>query len=319
MSFLRVENLSKTYQLRKAFGGRSKEQVHAVDNVSFEVQKGETLGIVGESGCGKSTLGRTIVRLEEPTSGRIFFDEEELTSKSQSQLRVVRKKIQMIFQDPYASLNPRRPIGKIVEEPMRVHGIGGEDRRESALSLLAKVGLDKDAYEKYPHQFSGGQRQRVVIARALSLNPSLVVADEPVSALDVSIQAQVLNLFKDLQQELGLTYLFIAHDLGVVRHVSDRIAVMYLGKIVEMADAQSLYLQPAHPYTKALLSANPRMDSADTQERIVLKGDIPNPINRPTGCSFHPRCPMAQEKCRSEEPQLLQISSGAQVACHFAS
>ena len=204
-------------------------------------------------------------------------------------------------------------------EPMRVHGISGEERRENALSLLAKVGLDKDAYEKYPHQFSGGQRQRVVIARALSLNPSLVVADEPVSALDVSIQAQVLNLFKDLQQELGLTYLFIAHDLGVVRHVSDRIAVMYLGKIVEMADAQSLYLQPAHPYTKALLSANPRMDSADTQERIVLKGDIPNPINRPTGCSFHPRCPLAQEKCRSEEPQLLQISSGAQVACHFAS
>ena len=200
----------------------SKEQVHAVDNVSFEVQKGETLGIVGESGCGKSTLGRTIVRLEEPTSGRIFFDEEELTSKSQSQLRVVRKKVQMIFQDPYASLNPRRPIGKIVEEPMRVHGIGREERRESALSLLAKVGLDRDAYEKYPHQFSGGQRQRVVIARALSLNPSLVVADEPVSALDVSIQAQVLNLFKDLQQELGLTYLFIAHDLGVVRHVSDR-------------------------------------------------------------------------------------------------
>jgi peptide/nickel transport system ATP-binding protein len=222
----------------------------------------------------------------------------------------------MIFQDPYASLNPRRQIGKIVEEPLRVHGVKKAERRQLAHELLLRVGLDKDAYAKYPHEFSGGQRQRVVIARALALNPRLVVADEPVSALDVSIQAQVLNLFKDLQRDLGLTYIFIAHDLGVVRHVSDRIAVMYLGRIVELAPAEMLYAEPSHPYTQALMSANPRMDQDDKRERIILKGDVPNPINRPTGCSFHPRCQKVREICKTENPILLQIGMRA-VACHF--
>ena len=222
----------------------------------------------------------------------------------------------MIFQDPYASLNPRRQIGKIVEEPLRIHGMGREERRVAAQDLLRRVGLDENAYEKYPHEFSGGQRQRVVIARALALNPRLVVADEPVSALDVSIQAQVLNLFKDLQNEFNLTYVFIAHDLGVVRYVSDRIAVMYLGKLVELALADDLYQSPAHPYTKALLSANPRMDADDTRERIILKGDIPNPINRPNGCVFNSRCPKVQDICKSESPELIQTGN-RQVACHF--
>ena len=290
--------------------------MHAVDNVSFELYEAETLGIVGESGCGKSTLGRMIVRLEEPTKGTITFEGNDLTKKSNAKLRSIRKRLQMIFQDPYASLNPRRQIGKIVEEPLRIHGVGAEERRKIASELLLRVGLDSNSYEKYPHEFSGGQRQRVVIARALALNPKLVVADEPVSALDVSIQAQVLNLFKDLQREYKLTYIFIAHDLGVVRQVSDRIAVMYLGKIVELAPAEELYTKPAHPYTKALLSANPRMDTSTASERIILKGDIPNPINRPSGCVFNPRCPKAEAKCSTDSPELVQIGN-RKVACHF--
>jgi len=312
---LSVNSLSKNYELGSAFS-RGKDVVHAVENINLEIVEGETLGIVGESGCGKSTLGRMIVRLEEPTAGEIIFEGEDLAKLSNKRLRSVRKRLQMIFQDPYASLNPRRQIGKIVEEPLRVHGVGKAEREKIAKDLLRRVGLDLEAYEKYPHEFSGGQRQRVVIARALALNPRLVVADEPVSALDVSIQAQVLNLFKDLQKEFNLTYIFIAHDLGVVRHVSDRIAVMYLGKLVELAPADDLYDSPAHPYTKALLSANPRMDADETTERIILKGDIPNPINRPSGCVFNPRCPKVQDICKSESPVLIQLGN-RQVACHY--
>ncbi len=312
---LSLRGLSKNYELGSSFS-RGKDVVHAVEDVNLEITEGETLGIVGESGCGKSTLGRMIVRLEEPTRGEILFEGHDLAKEPKKKLRALRKRFQMIFQDPYASLNPRRQIGQIVEEPLRVHGIPKAERRVIAHDLLKRVGLDENAYEKYPHEFSGGQRQRVVIARALALNPRLVVADEPVSALDVSIQAQVLNLFKDLQKEFGLTYVFIAHDLGVVRHVSDRIAVMYLGKIVELAPADELYEHPSHPYSKALLSANPRMGADDKRERIILKGDIPNPINRPTGCSFNPRCPKAAEICRTTEPALLTIGN-RRVACHF--
>jgi oligopeptide transport system ATP-binding protein len=314
-SILSIKGLSKNYELGGAFSRRN-DVVHAVENINLEIREGETLGIVGESGCGKSTLGRMIVRLEEPTAGEILFEGSDLAKVSKKSLRALRKRFQMIFQDPYAALNPRRQIGQIVEEPLRIHGIGKEERRAVAKDLLKRVGLDEGAYEKYPHEFSGGQRQRVVIARALALNPRLVVADEPVSALDVSIQAQVLNLFKDLQKEFGLTYVFIAHDLGVVRHVSDRIAVMYLGKIVELANADELYENPSHPYSQALLSANPRMGADDKRERIILKGDIPNPINRPSGCAFNPRCPKVQDICRTNSPELVQIGN-RQVACHF--
>jgi len=312
---LSVQGLTKNYQLGSAFS-QGKDVVHAVADISIDIFEGETLGIVGESGCGKSTLGRMIVQLEKPTSGEIIFEGENLSQQKSRTLRSLRKRFQMIFQDPYASLNPRRQIGKIVEEPLRVHGVGKTERQSIARDLLSKVGLDEDAYEKYPHEFSGGQRQRVVIARALALQPRLIVADEPVSALDVSIQAQVLNLFMDLQDELKLTYIFIAHDLGVVRYVSDRIAVMYLGKIVELAPAEDLYQSPAHPYTKALLSANPRMGNEDAVERIILTGDIPNPINQPDGCAFNPRCPKVQEICRAKSPQLVQLGN-RQVSCHF--
>ncbi|CAB4840129.1 unannotated protein [freshwater metagenome] len=312
---LSVQGLTKNYELGTAFS-KGRDVVHAVENIDLEVIEGETLGIVGESGCGKSTLGRMIVRLEKPTAGEIFFEGENLSRQKGRKLRQLRRRFQMIFQDPYASLNPRRQIGKIVEEPLRIHGVGKTERRVIARDLLTRVGLDEDAYEKYPHEFSGGQRQRVVIARALALQPRLIVADEPVSALDVSIQAQVLNLFKDLQAEFKLTYIFIAHDLGVVRYVSDRIAVMYLGKIVELAPAEELYQNPSHPYTRALLSANPRMGSEDKRERIILKGDIPNPINKPDGCAFNPRCLKVQDICRTKSPELIQLGN-RQVACHF--
>jgi len=314
-TILSIRGLTKNYELSSAFF-RSKDVVHAVENVNLEIQEGETLGIVGESGCGKSTLGRMIVRLEQPTDGVILFEGHDLAKVSARKLRGLRKRFQMIFQDPYASLNPRRQIGQIVEEPLRVHGVAKAERRVIARELLKKVGLDENAYEKYPHEFSGGQRQRVVIARALALNPRLVVADEPVSALDVSIQAQVLNIFKDLQKEFQLTYVFIAHDLGVVRYVSDRIAVMYLGKIVELADADDLYEDPKHPYSQALLSANPRMGTEEKPERIILKGDIPNPINRPSGCAFNPRCPKVEDICRITAPELMTIGNRL-VACHF--
>ena len=311
---LKVRGLSKVYKSAgtSIFGGKS--SVSALQDVSFSLTPGETLGIVGESGCGKSTLGRVISRLDTPTSGEVLFKGENIAEKSLRAMRPLRKSIQFIFQDPYASLNPRRQIGAIVEEPLRIHGVGKEERRLVAQGLLEKVGLDKNAYEKYPHEFSGGQRQRVVIARALTLKPELVIADEPVSALDVSIQAQVLNLFKELQEEMGLTYIFIAHDLGVVRHISDRIAVMYLGRIVEIGSVEEIYSDPKHPYTQALLSANPRIDQDAKSNRQILVGDIPSPINRPSGCSFHTRCPIAQPACAITVPQLRQIR-GVDVAC----
>ena len=312
---LSVKNISKIYESSGGGFGR-KNKVSALDGVSFNLAQGETLGIVGESGCGKSTLGRIISRLDSPTAGEIIYKGNDIAKKSLAAMRPLRKEIQFIFQDPYASLNPRRQIGAIIEEPMRIHGVSKDERRARAHELLEKVGLDKNSYEKYPHEFSGGQRQRVVIARALTLKPELIIADEPVSALDVSIQAQVLNLFKELQDEMKLTYVFVAHDLGVVRHISDRIAVMYLGKIVELGSVEEIYNNPQHPYTKALLSANPRIDQSAQSTRQILTGDIPSPLNRPSGCSFHTRCPIAVPECSTREPELRRIGA-VDVACNL--
>ena len=312
---LRVNNVSRIYETSGGGFGR-KNRVSALDGVSFNLVQGETLGIVGESGCGKSTLGRIISRLDTPTTGEIIYKGNDIAKKSLAAMRPLRKEIQFIFQDPYASLNPRRQIGAIIEEPMRIHGVNKDERRARAHELLEKVGLDKNSYEKYPHEFSGGQRQRVVIARALTLKPELIIADEPVSALDVSIQAQVLNLFKELQDEMKLTYIFVAHDLGVVRHISDRIAVMYLGKIVEMGSVEEIYNNPQHPYTKALLSANPRIDQSAQSTRQILTGDIPSPLNRPSGCSFHTRCPIAVPECSTREPELRRVGA-VDVACNL--
>jgi oligopeptide/dipeptide ABC transporter ATP-binding protein len=315
---LQVKNLSKIYKTAGGSISGPKSAVSALEDVSFSVLKGQTLGIVGESGCGKSTLGRVVSRLDTPSAGEIIFKGQDIAGKSLSAMRPLRQSIQFIFQDPYASLNPRRQIGAIVEEPLRINGVAKEERRVQALALFERVGLDKGAYEKYPHEFSGGQRQRVVIARALTLKPELVIADEPVSALDVSIQAQVLNLFKELQDELGLTYIFIAHDLGVVRHISDRIAVMYLGRIVEIGTVEEIYSDPKHPYTKALLSANPRIGGKGVSNRQILTGDIPSPLNRPSGCSFHTRCPIAKPQCAISDPVLRDIR-GVDVACDLIS
>lgn len=312
---LRVNNVSRIYETSGGGFGR-KNKVSALDGVSFNLVQGETLGIVGESGCGKSTLGRIISRLDSPTTGEIIYKGNDIAKKSLAAMRPLRKEIQFIFQDPYASLNPRRQIGAIIEEPMRIHGVSKDERRARAHELLEKVGLDKNSYEKYPHEFSGGQRQRVVIARALTLMPELIIADEPVSALDVSIQAQVLNLFKELQDEMKLTYIFVAHDLGVVRHISDRIAVMYLGKIVELGSVEEIYNNPQHPYTKALLSANPRIDQSAQSTRQILTGDIPSPLNRPSGCSFHTRCPIAVPECSTREPELRRVGA-VDVACNL--
>ena len=312
---LSVKNISKIYESSGGGFGR-KNKVSALDGVSFNLVQGETLGIVGESGCGKSTLGRIISRLDSPTSGEIIYKGNDIAKKSLAAMRPLRKEIQFIFQDPYASLNPRRQIGAIIEEPLRIHGVSKDERRARAHELLEKVGLDKNSYEKYPHEFSGGQRQRVVIARALTLKPELIIADEPVSALDVSIQAQVLNLFKELKDEMKLTYVFVAHDLGVVRHISDRIAVMYLGKIVELGSVEEIYNNPQHPYTKALLSANPRIDQSAQSTRQILTGDIPSPLNRPSGCSFHTRCPIAVAECSTREPELRRIGA-VDVACNL--
>jgi peptide/nickel transport system ATP-binding protein len=315
---LRATDMVKHFPLRHA--GRGGQVIHAVDGVSLEVTAGETLGLVGESGCGKSTLGRCLVRLLDLTSGTVEFDGRDITRLSRRRLRPVRRELQIVFQDPYASLNPRRRAGDIVADPLHVHGFGSGDavRRRTA-ELFDVVGLSAAYIDRYPHEFSGGQRQRVGIARALAMNPRLIVADEPVSALDVSIQAQVLNLFADLQERYGLTYIFIAHDLGVVRHVADRIAVMYLGEIVEIASAESVYAGPAHPYTEALLSAVPEIDdgTAPKRERIVLSGDVPSPIDKPGGCPFHPRCPYVQDRCRSERPSLREVAPGRIAACHF--
>ncbi|WP_245655829.1 ABC transporter ATP-binding protein [Microtetraspora fusca] len=316
-----MSTLLKATDVVKHFrAGRGR--VHAVNGVSLEVRAGETLGVVGESGCGKSTLGRCLVRLTDLTSGTVEFQGQDITTLSRRALRPLRPAMQLVFQDPYASLNPRRTAGDAVAEPLRIHKYGDAAAiRKRVAELFDLVGLTRAHLDRYPHEFSGGQRQRVGIARAIALNPKLVVADEPVSALDVSVQAQVLNLFADLQEELGLTYVFVAHDLGVVRHVSDRIAVMYLGEVVEVADAEELYPSPAHPYTNALLSAVPEIDDgsdAPRRERVVLTGDVPSPIDRPGGCSFHPRCPLARERCRTERPTLRTAdAAGRQVACHF--
>ena len=298
---------------------REVAQVHAVDDVSLEVQRGETLGLVGESGCGKSTLGRCFVRLLPLTRGEIIFDGQDISNLTRRGMRPLRRELQIVFQDPYASLNPRKRVGQIVGAPLAIHGIGDRrERKQQVQELLGKVGLSPEHYNRFPHEFSGGQRQRIGVARALALRPKLVIADEPVSALDVSIQAQVINLLADLQEDFDLTYVFIAHDLGVVRHVSDRIAVMYLGKIVELSPAEELYERPIMPYTEALLSAVPIPDPRESaaRERIVLEGDVPSPINPPSGCRFHPRCRYATDICTQLEPPLVDYGNGHLAACH---
>ncbi|REE63547.1 peptide/nickel transport system ATP-binding protein [Streptomyces sp. 3212.3] len=317
---LKVTGLQKHFPIRKGLLQRQTGSVRAVDGIDFEVRKGETLGVVGESGCGKSTMGRLITRLLEPTAGKVEFEGKDITHLGVAGMRPLRRDVQMIFQDPYSSLNPRHTIGTIVGAPFKLQGVEPEGGiKKEVQRLLSVVGLNPEHYNRYPHEFSGGQRQRIGIARALALSPKLVVADEPVSALDVSIQAQVVNLLDDLQEELGLTYVIIAHDLSVVRHVSDRIAVMYLGKVVELSDRDSLYKAPMHPYTKALMSAVPIPDPKrknEKSERILLKGDVPSPISPPTGCRFHTRCWKATEICRTTEPQLLELKPGQRVACH---
>ena len=316
---LEVNDLKKHFPIHKGVFSKVSGQVYAVDGVSFSIGRGETLGLVGESGCGKSTVGRTLLRLLEPTSGSVRIGGEDITHLDGPHLLPYRRRMQMIYQDPYASLNPRMTAGEIVGEPMVVHQMGTTaERREKVASLFERVGLRPEAVHKYPHEFSGGQRQRIGIARALSLNPDLIVGDEPVSALDVSIQAQIINLLMDLQDEFGLSYLFVAHDLAVVEHISHRVAVMYLGRIVEMTDRQSLFEMPLHPYTEALLSAVPiPKASARGRTRVILKGDVPSPINPPSGCHFHARCPYAMPRCKVDVPVLRELVPGHVAACHL--
>lgn len=313
---LTVRNLKKYFPVRSGVLQRTTAWVQAVDDVSFSVKRGETLGMVGESGCGKTTVGRTILRLIEPTSGEISFEGKDVTKMGEKELKPLRRDMQIIFQDPYASLNPRMPIGESVMEGLHIHNIGHpKERWEKAIAMLKKVGLEEYHARRFPHEFSGGQRQRIGIARALALSPKFIVCDEPVSALDVSIQSQVLNILKDLQDEFGLTYLFIAHNLSVVEHISDRVAVMYLGKMVELTDRDTLYREPLHPYTQALLSAIPVAHPTTKKERTVLKGDVPSPLNPPSGCRFHTRCPIAVERCSQEEPEFREFRPGHWVAC----
>jgi oligopeptide transport system ATP-binding protein len=311
--------LVKDFPAKRNFFGAVTETLHAVDGVSFEIAAGETLGLVGESGCGKSTTGRCILRLIEPTTGEVQFNGQVVTQLEAQALQAIRRDMQIIFQDPFASLNPRMSVREIIGEPLIIHKLthNPSDFEDHIVHLLEKVGLNADHMRRFPHEFSGGQRQRVGIARALAVSPKLIVCDEPVSALDVSIQAQVINLLSDLQQDLGLTYLFIAHDLSVVEHISDRIAVMYLGRIVEIAPARALYLQPKHPYTEALLSAVPIPEPQVKRKRIVLKGDVPNPVNRPSGCHFHTRCPRAEARCKVESPVLRHLGGSHWAACHL--
>jgi oligopeptide transport system ATP-binding protein len=316
---LEVNGLTKQFPIKGGIFGREVDRVHAVDGVTFHINAGETLGMVGESGCGKSTTGRCILRLIEPTAGEVKFNGQNVTTMGSDALREVRRDMQIIFQDPFASLNPRMTVEAIIGEALTIHKLtqSPAEYRDRIVSLLETVGLNADHMKRFPHEFSGGQRQRIGIARALAVSPKLIVCDEPVSALDVSIQAQVINLLEDLQAKMGLTYLFIAHDLSVVEHISNRVAVMYLGRVVEIASSRELYTQPKHPYTEALLSAVPIPDPTAKKKRIVLTGDVPNPVNRPSGCHFHPRCPKATERCKVEEPQLKAVGLMHQAACHL--
>ncbi|CAM4462837.1 ABC transporter ATP-binding protein [Paenibacillus tarimensis] len=317
-TILEVNELKTYFPIRKGILQRTAGFVKAVDGVTFRVNKGEVFGIVGESGCGKSTTGRSILQLIKPTGGEVLFEGEDITRLSGESMRKLRKDMQIVFQDPFASLNPRHKISRILEEPLLVHGVGtARERREKVAELIETVGLNPSQLERYPHQFSGGQRQRIAIARALMLRPKLIIADEPVSALDVSIQSQILNLMQDLQQSFQLTYVFIAHDLSVIKHFCDRVAVMYLGQIVELADKESLYREPKHPYTKALLSAVPNPDPEGSRERIILEGEVPSPSDMPQGCVFHTRCSMSEARCRSERPVLIQTDHKHAVACHL--
>jgi oligopeptide/dipeptide ABC transporter ATP-binding protein len=315
---LRVENLRKLFPVRRGVLQRVAGHVRAVDGVSFSIAAGETLCLVGESGCGKSTVGKTILRLQEPTAGQIWLGDTEVTRLDEEQMRAHRRQVQMVFQDPYSSLNPRMRAGEIIAEPLENFGMAqGPDKDRQVLALLDKVGLRKDAAERFPFEFSGGQRQRLGIARALALNPRLIVADEPVSALDVSVQAQVLNLLMDLQEEFGLSYLFVSHDLAVVEHIGHRIAVMYLGRIVELAPRDRIFAQPQHPYTEALMAAAPIADPKARSARLVIEGDVPSPMNPPPGCHFHTRCPYAEARCKVDDPPLQEIAPGHVVACHL--
>ena len=316
---LKVDRLVKHFPIRRGFiTSKTVGHVRAVDDVSFEVARGETLALVGESGCGKSTTGRLILRLIDPTSGSVTFQGSDIAKLPKRDLRRMRRHIQLIFQDPYASLNPRMTVGDILSEPLQLHGLAhGNEQAERVRELLLTVGLLPEHARRYPHQFSGGQRQRIGIARALAVSPDVIICDEPVSALDVSIQAQVVNLLQNPQERFGLSYLFIAHDLAVVKHISNRVAVMYLGKLVEIADKRTLYARPLHPYTQALLSAIPKPDPTLDRKRIILSGDVPSPINPPPGCRFHTRCTYAQDRCKQEEPLLRDAGDGQRVACHF--
>jgi len=314
---LEVKHLKKHFPIKGGVFSKTIGYVYAVDDINFTLEKGETLGLVGESGCGKSTTGRTILRLIEPTDGAIYFEGQDITALDKSAMRALRREMQIIFQDPYASLNPRMTVGSIIGEPLEIHKIAkGSEKQERVASLLQKVGLRAEDMRKYPHEFSGGQRQRIGIARALALNPKLIVCDEPVSALDVSIQAQVINLLEDLQAEFGLSYLFIAHNLNVVEHISNRVAVMYVGRIVELAETDEIFSAPKHPYTAALLSAVPEPDPRTRSRRVVLEGEVANPASPPAGCYFHPRCPYAIEVCRTQAPAWQEISPGHFVGCH---
>jgi oligopeptide transport system ATP-binding protein len=317
-NLLEVRSLKKYFPIKKGVFSRTVGYVKAVDGVDITIREGETMGLVGESGCGKSTTGRTILRLIEPTDGEVIFKGKNVFKLNKHQMRHLRREMQIIFQDPYASLNPRMTVGDIIGEPLEIHRLAfGKKREERVLELLEVVGLRPQHIRRYPHEFSGGQRQRIGIARALAVNPKLIICDEPVSALDVSIQAQVINLMEELQEQFGLTYLFIAHDLSVVKHISDRVAVMYLGKVVELADKKELYDSPQHPYTQALLSAIPIPDPELKREKILLKGDVPSPINPPRGCRFHTRCRECKDICREEVPEFKDIGNGHYVACHM--